>query len=78
MAERAAQLREENADPMVASPASAAAMIVDAVLDDDGPLRYGCDPLSVGLLDLWRQTDDETMFEMTGRSLIDPVGPSGS
>ncbi len=78
MAERAAQLREENADPMVTSPASAAGMIVDAVLDDDGPLRYGCDPLSVGLLDLWRQTDDKTMFEMTGRSLIDPVGPSGS
>ena len=73
MAERAAQLREENADPMVASPASAAAMIVDAVLEDDGPLRYGCDPLSVGLLDLWRQTDDETMFEMTGRGLIEPV-----
>jgi len=78
MAERAAQLREENADPMVATPASAAAMIVDAVVDDDGPLRYGCDPLSVGLLDLWRQTDDETMFEMTGRSLIDSVGPSDS
>ncbi len=74
MAERAAQLREENADPMVASPATAAALIVDAILDDDGPMRYGCDPLSIGLLDIWRQSDDESMFEMTGRSLLDSVG----
>ena len=74
MAERAARLREENADPMVASPASAAALIVDAILDDDGPMRYGCDPLSIGLLDVWRQSDDESMFEMTGQSLLDSVG----
>jgi NAD(P)-dependent dehydrogenase (short-subunit alcohol dehydrogenase family) len=77
MAQRAAQLREENADPLVASPASAAALIVDAILDESGPMRYGCDPLSIGLLDLWRQSDDETMFELTGRSLIDAVDPSG-
>jgi hypothetical protein len=36
-------------------------------------MRYGCDPLSAGLLDLWRQSDDETMFELTGRSLLDLV-----
>ena len=48
-------------------------LIVDAILDDDGPMRYGCDPLSIGLLDLWRQSDDETMFELTGRSLLDLV-----
>ena len=71
MAERAARLREENADPLVASPASAAALIVDAILDDGGPMRYGCDPLSIGMLELWRHSDDETMFELTGRSLID-------
>ena len=76
MAERAARLREENADPMVASPAGAAARIVDAILEDGGPMRYGCDPLSIGLLDVWRQSDDETMFELTGRSLLDAVGPS--
>ena len=40
-------------------------------------MRYGCDPLSIGLLDLWRQSDDETMFELTGRSLLDLVDPSG-
>jgi NAD(P)-dependent dehydrogenase (short-subunit alcohol dehydrogenase family) len=34
--------------------ADAAVAIVDAILDDDGPLRYGCDPLSVGMLDGWR------------------------
>jgi len=73
MAEQAAKLRQEAADPLVSSPADAAVLIVDAILDDDGPMRYGCDPLSVGLLDLWRQSDDETMFELTGRSLLDLV-----
>jgi NAD(P)-dependent dehydrogenase (short-subunit alcohol dehydrogenase family) len=76
MAARATQLRQETADPMVATPAAAAALIVDAILDDEGPMRYGCDPLSVGLLDLWRQSDDETMFALTGRSILDAVGPS--
>jgi NAD(P)-dependent dehydrogenase (short-subunit alcohol dehydrogenase family) len=76
MAERATQLRQETADPMVATPAAAAALIVDAILDDDGPMRYGCDPLSIGLLDLWRQSDDETMFALTGRSILDAVRPS--
>jgi hypothetical protein len=34
-------------------------MIADAILDDDAPLRVGCDPLSIGLLDGWRATSDE-------------------
>jgi NAD(P)-dependent dehydrogenase (short-subunit alcohol dehydrogenase family) len=72
MAHTAATLRHEAADPMVVAPAEAAARIVDAILDDGGPMRYGCDPLSVGLVDLWRQSDDETMFTLTGRSFIDP------
>jgi NAD(P)-dependent dehydrogenase (short-subunit alcohol dehydrogenase family) len=76
MAERAERLRVENADPMVATTASAAALIVDAILEDDGPMRYGCDPLSIGLLDVWRQSDDETMFELTGRSMVDGLGPA--
>jgi NAD(P)-dependent dehydrogenase (short-subunit alcohol dehydrogenase family) len=74
MAEHAATLRRENADPLVSAPAAAASLIVDAILDDDGPLRYGCDPLSIGLLDLWRQSDDESMFELTGKSMLDPDG----
>jgi NAD(P)-dependent dehydrogenase (short-subunit alcohol dehydrogenase family) len=69
----ATRMRQEAADPMVSPVADAAAMIVDAILDDDGPMRCGCDPLSVGLLDLWRQSDDEAMFDMTGRSLLDLV-----
>jgi hypothetical protein len=73
MAELAASLRREVADPQVAPPADAAALIVDAILNDTGPMRYGCDPLSVGLLDLWRQSDDETMFQLTGQSMVDMV-----
>ncbi len=45
--------------------------IVDAILDSSGPMRYGCDPVSLELLDLWRQCDDETVFTMTGQSLLD-------
>ncbi len=73
MADVAARLRRETADPQVATPEDAARLIVDAILDDDGPMRYGCDPLSIGLLELWRQADDETMYEMTGKSLLDVV-----
>ncbi len=73
MGDEARVLREENADPLVVTPAEAAARIVDAILDDAGPLRYGCDPLSIGLLDAWRQSDDEGMFELTGRSLLDGI-----
>ena len=76
MADRTRQLRQETADPLVSSPARAAALIVDAIMDDDGPMRYGCDPLSIGLLDLWRQSDDETMFDLTGQSLLDALDPS--
>jgi NAD(P)-dependent dehydrogenase (short-subunit alcohol dehydrogenase family) len=76
MAEVAARLRTESADPMVSPAADAAVLIVDAILDDRGPMRYGCDPLSVGLIDLWRRSDDETMFELTGRSLLDLVEPT--
>lgn len=73
MAHRAAALRREAADPLVSSTADAATLIADAILDDRGPMRYGCDPLSIGLLDLWRQSDDEAMFAVTGQSLLDLV-----
>jgi NAD(P)-dependent dehydrogenase (short-subunit alcohol dehydrogenase family) len=71
MAERAAELRRENADPMVAAPREAARRIVDAVLDDQGPMRHGCDPLSDGLVEMWRACDDEAMFAMTAGGLLD-------
>ena len=73
MADVATKVRRESADPMVAPAADAAALIVDAIMDDSGPMRYGCDPLAVGLLDLWRQSDDEAMFKLTGQSLLDAL-----
>jgi NAD(P)-dependent dehydrogenase (short-subunit alcohol dehydrogenase family) len=78
MAETARRLREGHADQLVVPPAEAAARIVDAILDDGGPLRYGCDPLSIGMLEVWRQSDDEEMFELTGRSFLDGIGPPES
>ena len=51
----AARLREEHADPRVVDAADAATAIVDAILESDGPMRYGCDPVSYELLELWRQ-----------------------
>ena len=71
LADVAGSLRREYADPRVVDPAQAAAAIVDAIVDTNGPMRYGCDPVSLELLDLWRQSDDETVFTMTGQSLLD-------
>jgi hypothetical protein len=34
-------------------------------------LRYSCDPVSDELLALWRQCDDETVFTLTGSSIVD-------
>ncbi len=36
----------------------AARRIVDAICDDDGPLRYGCDDLSEGMLAGWNDTNN--------------------
>ena len=45
--------------------AEAAVAIVDAIQDDDAPLRVACDPLARGLLDGWRRgTDEELMRAM--------------
>jgi NAD(P)-dependent dehydrogenase (short-subunit alcohol dehydrogenase family) len=71
LSDLATEVRQSSADPLVSTPADAAALVVDAILDDEGPMRYGCDPLSLGLLDLWRQSDDEAMFRLTGQSLLD-------
>jgi len=38
--------------------AEAARRIVDAICDDDAPLRSGCDPLSEGMLAGWNGTDN--------------------
>ncbi len=78
MADHAAALRREAADPLLSSSEAAAVLMVDAILDEAGPMRYGCDPLSVGLLDVWRQSDDEGMFALTGQSLLDLVDGADS
>jgi NAD(P)-dependent dehydrogenase (short-subunit alcohol dehydrogenase family) len=43
----------------IASPGRAAEAIVAAIVDADGPLRHGCDPLGQGMLAGWQHTDDE-------------------
>ncbi len=58
MAERYHEGRQ-GVEAMVTSVEDAATAIVDAILDDDAPLRVGCDPLSVGMLEAWRTQSDE-------------------
>ncbi len=50
-------------EAMVTPVEDASAAIVDAILDDDAPLRVGCDPLAVGMLDAWRGQSDEAMMQ---------------
>jgi NAD(P)-dependent dehydrogenase (short-subunit alcohol dehydrogenase family) len=71
------ELRRAHADPRVVEPAAAASAIVDAIVDSSGPMRYGCDPVSHELIDLWRQNDDETVFALTGQSLLDHMAKAG-
>jgi hypothetical protein len=40
----------------------AAAAIRAAILDDDGPMRHGCEPMSFGMLELWRSSSDEDLY----------------
>jgi NAD(P)-dependent dehydrogenase (short-subunit alcohol dehydrogenase family) len=77
LADIAGELRRAHADPRVVEPATAASAIVDAIVDSSGPMRYGCDPVSDELIDLWRQSDDETVFALTGQSLLDHVAQRG-
>ena len=47
----------------------AAAAIHATILDDDGPMRHGCEPMSFGMLELWRNSSDEAVFAaMSGQS----------
>ncbi len=51
----------------------AAREIVDAILDDAGPLRYGCDAMGRGLLEAWRsQSDEDVMRPMVDAFTPDP------
>jgi NAD(P)-dependent dehydrogenase (short-subunit alcohol dehydrogenase family) len=71
MAERAHQGRLGIADMITPAPEAAAA-IVDAILDDDAPLRSGCDPMGRGLLDAWRAASDEEMMRNMLGTWVEP------
>ncbi len=66
MALKSQELKAIHADPLVEPVQRAASAIADAIAEDAGPMRYGCDPLGNGLLDIWRGSDDETMYQYTG------------
>ena len=53
---------------MYTPAAEAARRIADAILDDDGPLRYGCDDMSEGMLEGWSTapSDEAWMRGMLG------------
>ena len=73
MAQKMYDGRKVSVADMVTPTADAARAIGDAILDDDGPLRYGCDPLSVGMLDAWRQPPDEDLMRAVMSSWGDRV-----
>jgi NAD(P)-dependent dehydrogenase (short-subunit alcohol dehydrogenase family) len=49
------------ASDFTTAPGHAAAAICDAILDDDGPLRWGCDDLGKQLLAAWQADPEGTM-----------------
>lgn len=57
-------------------PAEAAAQIVEDLLDDSGPVRRGCDPVSVAALEAWRTSTDEERWERTRAMLRGPGQPT--
>ncbi|HEY2430443.1 MAG TPA: SDR family NAD(P)-dependent oxidoreductase [Acidimicrobiales bacterium] len=60
MAEAMRQGRAAVGDMTTPAPVAAAA-IRDAILSDDGPLRWGCDPLGTQLIAAWRADPEGTM-----------------
>lgn len=62
LAERVRAVRGDAVGGIATPVADAACAIVDAIVDDDGPMRYGCDAMGTALLDAWRaSTDEENM-----------------
>lgn len=72
MAERAHQGRL-SVGGRVTPTENAASAIVEAILDDDAPLRHGCDPLGRGLLDAWRAQSDEDMMRAMRGTWLEPT-----
>lgn len=50
-------------EELLTSPADAAIAIADAIVDDSGPMRSGCDPMSVASLAAWRRRDEEAAMQ---------------
>jgi NAD(P)-dependent dehydrogenase (short-subunit alcohol dehydrogenase family) len=48
-------------DEFIAPPATAAAAVLDAILDEDGPLRWSCDRLGRLLLSGWQADPDGSL-----------------
>jgi NAD(P)-dependent dehydrogenase (short-subunit alcohol dehydrogenase family) len=71
LAERMWRGRQEVRRSYTPAP-EAARRIVDAVLDDDGPLRYGCDDLSEGMLAGWRATASDEEWLRALRPMFTP------
>ena len=72
--------RRSMTDPstsVVTSPQDAAGAIADAILDDDAPLRNGCDPVSRMLLEQWRTSSDEQLLSGMRERFVDGI-PSHS
>jgi NAD(P)-dependent dehydrogenase (short-subunit alcohol dehydrogenase family) len=59
---------------MIQPAADAARLIVDAILDDEGPMRSGCDPMGTGLIEAWRRSTDEEMM----RGMLEQLVPEGA
>ena len=63
----------QNIRAMYTPPAEAARRIADAILDDDAPLRVGCDDLSEGMLEGWRNAgSDEAWLRPMLAGFVEP------
>jgi NAD(P)-dependent dehydrogenase (short-subunit alcohol dehydrogenase family) len=74
-AAQAARLWEsrQNVRAMYTPPAEAARRIADAILDDDAPLRVGCDDLSEGMIKGWRNAgSDEAWLRPMLAGFLEP------
>lgn len=54
-----AQRAMMDAVPPALSIEDAGEVVVDAIFDDGGPMRYATEPVSLAMLDAWRSTSDE-------------------
>jgi NAD(P)-dependent dehydrogenase (short-subunit alcohol dehydrogenase family) len=59
LAQRVGAVRGDSVGTTATPAADAARAIADAIVDDDGPMRYSCDEMGTALLDAWRRSTDE-------------------